>query len=159
MRCRALMVFGQALILTCGAVWAEPGKVASTNDTVITSRTLTFDYQRFIGVFDGDVVVVDPQIRIDADQLVVAFDKDNRIKSATATGNVRLRRDDKTGTCEKAIYLARTGEVMLLTHATLMRGQDEVRGDKITFYMNDDRMTCEPGYLIITPQKGKDLPE
>ena len=126
---------------------------AGTN-TVITSKHLTFDYSRYIAVFEEDVVVVDPQITIKSDKLTVRFDSTNSVKSVTAVGNVRLRQGDKTGSCEKAIYVARTGEIILLGDARLNRGSDSVIGRQITFWINEDRLTCEPGHLIIFPKEG-----
>jgi lipopolysaccharide export system protein LptA len=125
---------------------------ATQTNTVITSRILDFDYQRYIAVFEGDVVVVDPRIRIESDKLTVLFDKGNEIKSATAVGDVHLYHEDKTATCRKAIYLAKSGEVLLTGDARLVRGQDSVTGTKITFWLNEDRVTCQPGRLTIFPR-------
>jgi lipopolysaccharide transport protein LptA len=124
---------------------------SATNQTTITSKTLDFDYGRMIAVFKDDVVVVDPQLRMECDQLTVLFERTNDIKSITAVGNVRVRQQDKTATAKKGIYLAREGKVILLGDATLIRGADTVKGDEITFWINENRMICRPGFLSITP--------
>jgi len=127
-------------------------EAAATNRTVITADRLTFDYKRYIAVFEENVVAVDPRIEIESDKLTVIFDNTNDVKSVTAIGDVHLRTEDKTGVCRKAIYLARLGEVILLGDARLYRGKDSIMGDKITFWVNEDRMTCEPGRLIVVPE-------
>lgn len=122
--------------------------------TVITAKQLEFDYQRHIAVFDDDVVVSDPEIQIESDRLVVCFDGTNDVKSVTASGRVRMRTGDKRATCDRAIYLARTGEVVLTGDARLYRGRDHVAGEQITFWVDEDRLRCRPGRLVIFPREG-----
>lgn len=148
-----------AVLAGMSALWAaRGGEESAVGNTVITSRTLEFDYRRHIAVFEGDVVVVDPQLTLHSDHLTVLFTPENEVKSVTAWGNVRLKQDDKTGLCERAIYLAKTGEVIMTGNARLFRGKDSVRGRKITFFVDEDRMTCEPGYLIIHPRDSGEGP-
>lgn len=137
------------LCLTAAAGWAS----AATNQTVITSKTLDFDYGRMIAVFRDNVVVVDPQMRMDCDQLTVIFERTNDVKSITAAGNVRVRHQDKTATGKKGIYLAREAKVLLIGDATLARGSDVVKGNEITFWLNEDRMEVGGGQatMVITP--------
>jgi lipopolysaccharide export system protein LptA len=124
----------------------------ATNRTVITSDRLTFDYRRSIAVFDGHVVVRDAQLNIDSDHMVVQFNKDNTVKSATAVGNVALCTGDKTGTCHKAIYFAKAGELLMMGKAVLVQERNRVSGDQITFYVNEDRVKVEPGSVLLVPQ-------
>jgi lipopolysaccharide transport protein LptA len=132
---------------------------ALTNKTTITSDgPLTFDYQRFTAEFEKNVVVVDTNMNLYCDKLNVVFDNESNIKQAIAMGNVRITQQDKTGTCHRAIFVARTGEILLVGNAQLKRGADLIKGDKITFWINEDRMTCEPGNLVITPAKNSGFP-
>lgn len=144
-------------MLVAFSVRAEQ-KDAANEPTVITSKTLTFDYQRSIAVFENDVVVVDPQIRMEADKLNVVFDRTNDVKSVTATGGVQLWHADKQASCNRAIYIARTGEVILQGDAKVSRAADVVAGNEITFWLNDDRMTCKPGHVIFYPEQ-RELPK
>ncbi|MDA0990600.1 MAG: hypothetical protein O3A51_07600 [Verrucomicrobia bacterium] len=143
---RVLVIAG-LIAATVALVRAE----TATESTVITSQRLSFDYRRMIAVFEEDVVVVDPQIRMESDRLNVLFEGSNQVKSITASGNVQMWHEDKTATCNRAIYVSRTSEVILQGEATLNRGGDSVMGDEITFSLIDDRMTCTPGRLIIGP--------
>ena len=146
-----VVMIAMALGLASAGMSAEP---AGANKTVITSQRLDFDYARSIAKFEGDVVVVDPQMRMESDRLNVIFDGSNDVKSVTASGNVRMWHDDTTATCRSAIYVAGTGEVILRGNARLHRGKDFVKGTKITFWLNEDRMTCEPGFLVVFPKEG-----
>jgi len=138
-----------AMVLV-GGLAAVSAVAAPEGSTVITSKTLQFDYGRFIAVFEGDVVVEDPQIRMEADRMNIVFEGSNTIKSVTASGNVRIWQDDKIATCQRALYVAKSGEIILRGDATLKRGEDSVAGEEITFWMNEERMTCTPGRLIIS---------
>jgi lipopolysaccharide transport protein LptA len=141
-----------ALVAACAGQSQTPNP---TNPTVITAKTLSFDYKRSIAVMEGDVVVVDPQMTVKSDKLNVIFDSTNSVKAIVATGNVRMWAGDKTATCHRAVYSAKTAEVVLTGDATLKREKDTVSGDTITFHLNSDTMTCTPGTLRIFPQEGK----
>jgi lipopolysaccharide export system protein LptA len=125
--------------------------VAGTNSTVITSESLSFEYGRMIAEFEGNVVVIDPEIGIRCDRMVVMFTPENEVKSITALGNVRMHSGDRRGTCERAVYAAATGEVVLTGNARLSRARDYVEGDSITFWLNEERVVCKPGRLVIHP--------
>jgi len=133
----------------CGA------QSATTTPTVITAKTLTFDYRRSIAVLEGDVTAVDPQMMLTADKANVLFDSTNSVKSLVAMGNVHLWYGDKTATCRHAVYVAKTGEVVMRGDATLQRDKDTLTGDEITFYLNDDRVVCKPGHLVIFSEEGR----
>lgn len=136
------VVFGLASVI------AEP-KTGGTSKTTITSREMSYDYKRSIAIFQDDVVVIDPQVRLETDTLTVLFDSTNEIKSVTAVGNVRIKSEDKSATCNKAIYLAQSGEILLTGNARLMRNNDVLEGRQITFWLNEERVLCKPGKLII----------
>lgn len=139
------------LVVVSAHVWAEDETAGGA--TVITANRLSFDYERYSAVFEENVVVSDPQIRMESDKLNVLFDGEDNVKSVTAMGNVRLRYEDKTGSCGRAVYLANKGQIVLAESAVLRRGRDAVMGEKITVWIGEDRMLCEPGRLVIFPQR------
>jgi len=146
-------------VMTVAMLGRAEGQIEPPQEpTVITSGTLTFDYQRSIAVFEDDVVVVDPQIRMESDKLAVAFDQTNEVKSVTATGAVQLWHQDKQASCDRAIYTARTGEVILQGNARVRRAGDVVAGNEIIFWLNEDRMICKPGQVIFYPGK-REIPQ
>lgn len=153
------LVVGAASWTQAGSEFFQANAGAGTNKTVITADHLTVDYRRNRAEFEKHVVVVDPQIRIESDKLVVDFDKENNIQTATASGTVKLWQADKTGSCRQAVYDAKTGEVRLIGDAALRRGRDTVKGDKITFSLNDDKMWVEgQPNLEIHSSKGTNAP-
>ena len=147
--------FGTGLMLvalsTCA--WSAEAE-KKTGNTVITSDRLTFDYRRSIAHFTGHVKVVDAQIIIKSDDLTVRFDEESNLRSVTAVGHVWMKQEDKTATCEKAIYDLKKSEVLLVGEAEIRRGKDSVKGDQITFWLNTDKMVCIPGTLVVFPEAG-----
>ncbi|MDE0837875.1 MAG: hypothetical protein OSB41_02385 [Kiritimatiellae bacterium] len=139
------------LVLTVGVCGAAPEKAqdVTLKKTIIKSNELTFDYKKSTAIFVGDVFVQDPGIKMTSDKMNVLFDSTNEVKSVTASGNVRLWHDDITATCKRAIYQAQKGEVILLGNARLKRGDDLLKGDEITFWLDKEIIKCKPGYLEI----------
>jgi len=146
------------LVFQFAVLTAIAGEPAGTNKTTITSGRLTFDYKRYTAEFEKDVVVIDPNMKMKSDTLNVIFDNESNIKQAVAVGNVHLCQQDKTGTCDRVVYVAKTGEVMMIGNARIKRGEDVIKGNKITFWLNDDRMECTPGSLEIISKKGANNP-
>ena len=151
-------ILSVCLVFYCAVLSVSAAEQAATNRTTITSDRLAFDYQRMTAEFEKNVVVVDANMRLQADKLNVVFDSESNMKQAIAMGNVRLCQQDKIGTCRKAIFIAKTGEFMLVGDAQIKRGNDLIKGDSITFWINEDRMVCIPGNLILTPTKNSGLP-
>jgi lipopolysaccharide export system protein LptA len=141
-----------AILLSGVAIGAQPKQ----GSTKITSNRLDFDYKRMVAVFSGDVVAVDPEVKITTDKLTMAFGDDQQVKLVTCTGKVRIWYQDKTASANRAVYQSRKGEVELLGDAKLTRGGDTVQGDRIVFNLHNETMICEPGFLIVTPGEKDD---
>lgn len=131
------------------------GAAADANKTVITAKRASFDYKSSIAEFVGDVVVVDPEVTMNSDKLTVFFDGSNDVKSVVALGNVRLRYQGKAATCKKAVYIAKDGYIAMSGDATIREGRDTIVGKVIQIWIRDEKMTVEPGRLVIYPDEGK----
>lgn len=121
--------------------------------TRITARKAEFDYKRSIAVFEGEVVVIDPEVKLQADRLSVSFDENKKIKQGVATGNVKIWYQDKFASGDTAVYSTKDGKFEIQGNALLSRKKDTIKGDKITFWIYDDRLIVEPGTLTIYPEK------
>ncbi len=160
---RSVRVSGLAAVVLAVALAVRPagaaGPVAAAapaagdlgSNTVIRAEQLTFYYKSSTAVFERNVIVEDPQVRMLADKMTVVFDKQNNLKEVTATGNVKVWQADKAATGKFAVYRAEKGEIVLSGNATLSRNKDTMRGDKITFWVNEERLVCEPAWLVVYP--------
>jgi len=142
----ALAAVGMGLCAT-----ADVQDTTNTQETVITSESLMFDYGRSTCVFEGDVVVTEPRVKLECEKLYVFFDATNNVDSVVATDSVRVTQDNKRGTCDKAVYTAKTGAIVMTGDAKLKRGRDSINGDEITIYVNSEKVTCKPGRLVVFP--------
>lgn len=152
---------GFLLVVMAVLAWAGAAPVrgegeAAADLTVITSDKLTFDYTERFALFDGNVVVVDPQMKLYADKMTVVFSVSNRISEIKAEGKVYIVQDDKRARSDVAQYNVDQGIIVLTGKPQVTRGEDILTGDKITFWRNDNKMLVEPrARLVINPQDGQ----
>jgi lipopolysaccharide transport protein LptA len=101
------------------------GQSDQPTTTEIYSDEAFFDSTKNMGIFSGRVKVVDPRFNLQSDKLTVFITKgeNQSLEKAIAEGNVGLVRDRPAangapptravGRCDKATYLATTGDVEL----------------------------------------------
>ena len=112
----------------------------------ITSVRMELDYKEtnaMVIAFDEDVHVTDPRYEVKADRMLVFLQGSNQIKRIIATGHVDIFQPDRHAICEKAVFEAGTGEIVLTGNPVLTNGANRVVGDKITVYQNDQRVVVE----------------
>lgn len=145
------------------AVFAAEKKAAtdsSSDVTVITSEKLTFDYLKQFALFEKDVVVVDPKMKIYADTMLVIFSADNKAKSIKAEGNVIIIQDDKRARAAVAEYKIDVGEITLTGEPMVTSGRNILTAEVIKFWRDDNRMECKPrSRLVIYPDDDSSGPE
>lgn len=144
-----LMVLGSSLPVFADGQQAEEGM------TVVTSDKLTFDYKKQYALFEGNVVVTDPSMRLQADNMIIKFDADNEVQSIVAKNNVTIDHEGSIAESDVAAYDVTKGKIVLEGNPRVHRGRDLLTGDKITFWRDENKMVCEPrAQLIIYPQEG-----
>lgn len=120
--------------------------------TVITSEKFTFDYSKQYALFERDVVVVDPRMKIYADKMTVLFDDNNKAKNIKAEGNVIIIQEDKRARGAVAEYKVEAGEVSLTGNPMITSGKNIFTADEIKFWRDDNRMEGKPkSRLVIYP--------
>ena len=150
-----------ALVVAACTVSAQTKKSAPTTKsastasdvTVITSDKLTFDYLKQFAYFESNVVVVDPQMKIYADNMMVIFDEDNKARNIKAEGNVIIIQEDKRARAAVAEYKIDTGEITLTGKPMITSGKNIFTADVIRYWRDDERMEGKPNSrLIIYPE-------
>ncbi len=116
---------------------------SDTNSTVITSTRLIYDQQKQTAVFEDQVVVTDPRVKINADKLTVLLTKDNHVMAIEAEGSVVIQEGEKIAIGEKARYEVDEGKFILSGHPTVQNGRDLLSAEKITFWRDTNRIQCE----------------
>ncbi len=126
--------------------------VTSAIKTVITSDSLMFDYGRSTCIFDGNVVVDDARVKLECNKLYVFFDATNSVDSIVATESVKVWQGDKRGICNKAVYTAKTGAIVMTGNPKLQSGNSMVKGDEIKIFVDSEKVICTPkARLVVFP--------
>ena len=121
---------------------------------MITSEKLTFDYKNHYATFENNVLVTDPEMRLTSDKLTVPFNETRAAKVITAEGNVHITQLDKVARSQGATYDVDSGKIVLAGKPRVTRGRDTLDGEVITFWRDDNRMTCQSrARLVIHPEK------
>lgn len=123
--------------------------------TVVTSERLVYDAEQRYAMFEKDVVVSDPNLRMKTDRLTIHFDEKNQPTRLLAEGRVILSQADTRAWADKASYDVVSGQVTLEGNPRVLRGRDMLMAQRIVFYRNQSRLECYPeARLILYPQKG-----
>ena len=155
-------------------------KMESSDEPVhVVADKLEVDNQNQVAVFTGAVKATQGDVTITSDMLEVYYDKDAKAKAGdkpkgeglmdqsgnvrkvVAIGHVRIKQKDRMAVGSKATYWAGGRRMLLEGKATVWRGKNQVSGDKITVYLDQDRSVVhgKPGKRVsvtITPGKKTD---
>jgi len=129
---------------------AEPGRI------VIESQTMEMDNQLKLVTFLGDVKAKRDDFVIDCDKMLVYYESmpsteetresKTKINKIVATGNVIINRaEGEKATAEEATYHQKDDRLVLTGSPTVTRGDDLVKGDRITIFLSDDRSVVVEG--------------
>ncbi len=89
----------------------------------VTSQELTVDQAQGTAVFSGDVLVVQGEMRLSADQVRVEYDDEaDKISKLFATGNVLLVNAADAAQSARAEYTVASGEVVMMGDVSLIQG-------------------------------------
>ena len=144
-----------AFALVFLAVSAEAAKPAKGKgrETTITSTRMEYDYAESVIRFDENVRVVDEEYTLTADRVLVMLDGTNEVRQIRAIGHVVLINGDRSARCPEAVYTKKTGQIVMSgqndTAVQLTNKEDKIWGRKVTIWLNDQRMLCEPARLSL----------
>ena len=150
------------LLLTVATASSLAGATATkkrprrTGETVITANRMEYEYTEAAILFEENVKVADPEFTMTADRVIVLLDGTNSIRQVRCLGNVVLVSDDRSARCAEAIYTRASGMIVMTGDAILQRAKDQIWGRKITIWVDDERMECEPARMVIQPSSVKD---
>ena len=141
--------------------WAEkekPGRsekaAVATRESVITSAKIEFDNKEGVILFDENVVVDDAQFLMSSDRLLVFMEGTNEVRQIMAVGHVNITNENRTASCDKAVYTKLDGRIVMTGNAHLkQQGKEmgDVTGEQITIWVDDERMVVTPGRVVLPP--------
>ena len=128
---------------------------SKTGPIDIKSNSLEMNNKLKIVTFKGDVNAKKDNFVINCNKMLVYYksspgesekgDKDKtQIDKIVATGHVKINRSKGgTATAEKAIYYQEDEKMVLTGNPAVKQGNDLVKGDRITIFLNEDRSIVE----------------
>ena len=103
----------------------------------VTAETLDVNQQDGTAVFNGNVVVIQGEMRLAAARVLVIYsDEESAIQRLIATGDVVLVSGPDEAEAERADYEIGSGTVVMTTNVLLTQGATAVSGDKMTVNLN-----------------------
>ena len=159
------------LVLSCLMLGASSlllrGADTPAADTVVEAQA--FDSQstdtQTVSVFTGNVTVTGNDIRITCDRLEVVslrsggkediIGKQERFKSLTATGRVRIVQGDREATCERAEVLPGEDRITLSGHPMVVDhgNNTTATGEPLVLYRGDRRIHGTDVRIVLPPLK------
>jgi len=107
-------------------------------DLKITSNYFSYNMKQKQSVFKGDVKAVKGDEYVKADKMVVFFNEKKKPVKFEASGHVKFKivmdkNTTYTGSSDKLIYLLKSGNIILLGNAKIVKVQtnESIKGDKI----------------------------
>ena len=128
------------------------GRNTPARDSIITAERTDYDRKNGVILFDRNVHVDDEQFQMYSDRLWVFLKGTNELSRIVAIGNVSLTNGTKSAFCARATYSKETARVVMFAESKEKparlsdnsgKGEMVVRGRKITFYIDDDRVAVE----------------
>jgi lipopolysaccharide export system protein LptA len=122
------------------------GFTASRAPIDITSDTVEADQKQNTVTFKGNVVAKQEDVTLYGNTLVIIYDPDTKkLKEIIAIGNVKVVQLDRRATGQKATFDQDKNKVVLDGDAVVREGANVIRGERITFYVEEERSVVEPG--------------
>lgn len=155
----SLLSAAAAVFLAGPANAAEPGKTADA-PIVITADRMEAEKLGTSVTFIGNVLLKKEDMTLSSDRMVVLYDPGTKdISEIDASGHVVVRKDGRIALSQKAFYYSREEKIVLSGEARIIENEKEIGGEKITFYMRDDRSVVEGGKVLLYQDKPIPIPK
>jgi len=102
--------------------------------------------------FEGSVVLTRGELRLTCERLRVRYAaRGGQVERIEAEGRVRIQQGARSGEAERVVYEQATRRVALEGAPVLREGSDEMRGTRILWWLDEDRVACEQCRVRWTP--------
>ena len=125
----------------------------------IQSDTVEANQKQNSVVFKGNVVAKQEDATLHANLLTIHYDPNTKkLKDIVASGNVKIVQLDRRATGNQVVFDQDENKVVLEGDAVLREGDNVIRGERVIYYVNEERSIVEGGKggrvnTTITPTK------
>ena len=138
------------------ATFADSLSLTSRKDPIhIRSHDLEFFYEEKRIQYRGNVVVTQGDMTLKSDRLTVLYEDpapaaadtttQQRLKRIVAEGRVEITSGGRRATSRKAIFNQQKRTVTLRGNAVLQEGANQVKGDIVTVFLDENRSIVKGG--------------
>jgi lipopolysaccharide export system protein LptA len=121
------------------------GFTASRAPIDITSDTVEADQKTNTVTFKGNVIAKQEDTTLYSNTLVVNYDPDSKkLKEIIAIGNVKVVQLNRRASGQKATFDHEKNKLVLDGEAVAREGDNVIRGERITFYVDEEKTVVEP---------------
>jgi lipopolysaccharide transport protein LptA len=146
---------------------------SGSNETHVVARRADYDLSKNILVLDGDVVVKDARVTIEADQITMLMNTNREPEMVTAVGHVVIEQDlnpavaagsGKPGlpvkgfrraTCGRAVYGVRSGVTVLTDKPVITQEGMTLNGSRIIYSRDQDKVHIDNSSGVFVPGEGQ----
>jgi lipopolysaccharide export system protein LptA len=122
------------------------GFSASRAPIDVISDTVEANQKENTVTFKGNVVATQEDTTLHANTLVILYEPETKkVKEIRAIGNVKIVQLDRRATGQKATFQQEENKVVLDGDAVVREGENEIRGERVIFYVNEERSIVEGG--------------
>ena len=112
----------------------------------ITSNWMEADRKKNTITYKGQVVAIQADMTMRSEILTAYYDPAmKQLKEAIAEGKVQVDQGDKHARGTKAVFNGKAQTVTLTGSPMVRQGNSEVSGNRITFFIEEDRAVVEGG--------------
>ncbi|HYR96103.1 MAG TPA: lipopolysaccharide transport periplasmic protein LptA [Candidatus Binatus sp.] len=155
-----------------GALFDAGGFGNRKEPITVTADRLEYDYKANVVVYRGDVLATQGDTKVRSDTLTVTLAarddrpadpaaKGQRLQQIVAVGNVRIDNGDRWATGGRAVFEQGSRTLVLTQTPVLHDGSNEVAGDRVIVYLDENRSVVEGGRkrvkAVIYPSKDAGL--
>lgn len=111
----------------------------------ILSDTVEADQKNNTVTFKGNVIAKQEDTTLYTNTLIITYDQNNRLKEIIAVGNVKVIQLDRRATGQRATFDPDKNRVILDGEAVIREGANVIRGERIIFFIDEERSIVEGG--------------
>ncbi len=126
----------------------------------ITSDTVEGNQKSNTVVFKGNVIAKQENTTLYTNTLTITYDPENKkLKEIVGFGNVKIVHQNSRATSQKVIFYQDENKVVLEGDAVIRDGENVIRGERVTYYIDEERSVVEGGKsnrvntTIVPPKK------
>jgi lipopolysaccharide export system protein LptA len=159
---KSLSLLAPLFCLFCAATAMAFSTEKSDQPIHVVADRLEVDNKAQMANFIGNVKAVQGDVTINSDSLEVHYDRDaveaapakpkpegaesqglmdggGKVRKVVAIGHVKVVQKDRVAVGRTATYWAGARKILLEGEATVWRGKNQVSGEQITVFLDDDR--------------------